>query len=155
MKFNLSEAEHGSKVVAGWDKLVDQSNNGTLFHKLDFLFYHGKRFSEVEKCLVWRVGEQPFGLMASALSFQNGKNTLISPYGASFGGSIFQRPLKLQEALNVADALKNFLSDSDIDVCRLTLAPRIYWNVYCEAINFCLEKIGFSIDSRDNLYAFP
>ncbi|MCL6415800.1 hypothetical protein MIB92_09060 [Aestuariirhabdus sp. Z084] len=137
------------KELMQWDSFIDQSSNGTLFHKKSFLSYHSKRFDPYEEFVVWKKGGQVFAVMPAAVNVNNGVKSLISPYGASFGGPVFKRPLRLREGLEVVRSLKGYLADNDIDYCRMVLAPSIYSKFICETLQYCLEKDGFLIKSRD------
>ncbi|NOI82332.1 hypothetical protein F0237_16815 [Vibrio tubiashii] len=132
-----------------WDSLVTKSNEGTMFHSLKFLSYHRDRFVESEKQIVWSKGEQLFGVMPTVISELNGKNALLSPYGASFGGPIFRKTLKLREGDEAISALINYLDSNNITTCNLTLSPVIYNEKNSEVIGYCLEKYGFKLVSRD------
>ena len=56
-----------------WNKMVEESNGGTLFHKLDFLAYHGDRFSKNEHHLVFYNNETPYGIMPLAIFDEDGE----------------------------------------------------------------------------------
>ncbi|WP_341659372.1 hypothetical protein [Vibrio sp.] len=132
-----------------WDSLVTKSDEGTIFHSRKFLSYHQERFVKSEKQLVWLKGEQLFGVMPTVVCELNGKNTLLSPYGASFGGPIFRKTLKLKEGDEAIRALINYLDSNEIANCSLTLSPAIYNEKNSEVIGYCLEKYGFKLVSRD------
>lgn len=143
----INNATHGE--LEQWDTLVENSNNGTMFHKVSFLAYHGKRFNNEEKHIVWHKGEHPFALMSFTLKIINDKKVMISPYGSSYGGPVVSKPLKLKEAYALVDALNKYILKENVDECRLTLPPSIYYKNNCEALSYSLEKFGFSIQSKD------
>ena len=71
-----------------WNKFVENSNNGTIFHRLDFLAYHGDKFKSNENHLIWFKGDEIIALMPLGIFEENGKRIAKSPYGGSYGGVI-------------------------------------------------------------------
>lgn len=143
------EAICEAKQLDQLDAFVENSNNGTIFHKLKFLSYHGNKFGENTRCLIWRKGSQIFGLMHFIETVISNKRMLVSPYGASFGGPIFLRPLKIKEALIVSKSLRSYLHERAINKCMITLAPPVYSIQNCDALSYALEKTNFKIEKRE------
>lgn len=50
-----------------WTHFVEHANEGTIFHRLDFLQYHGERFSQHEHHLAWYKGQTLFGIIPMAI----------------------------------------------------------------------------------------
>ena len=80
-----------------WNFFVKNSNNGTLFHDLDFLSYHPEdRFNEHH--LMFYRKDNLISVMPMALSETDGKKVAKSPYGGSYGGIITDEQLKYRHS---------------------------------------------------------
>src|SRR5215468_3242705 len=71
-----------------WRTFVAASDNGTLFHDLDFLDYHRAGRFEEHHLLFFDRGELVAVLPAAIVPGANGARRLASPYGASIGGFV-------------------------------------------------------------------
>lgn len=81
------------KQLANWDCFVENSINGTLFHKRKFLNYHQDKFSNKERFKVITKGDD----VIAQFCYLRDTNTesrmvALSPYGASLGGIILKNP---------------------------------------------------------------
>ena len=75
----VRELEPGGQ--AAWKRFVEESNNGTLFHDLDFLAYHPP--GKFRTChLVFSEAGETIAVMPAAVE----DGILKSPYGASVEG---------------------------------------------------------------------
>ncbi|MFX0053161.1 MAG: hypothetical protein ACFE8U_17940, partial [Candidatus Hermodarchaeota archaeon] len=130
-----------------WDNFVEVSNNGTIFHRQDFLSYHPpNRFLRDDK-MIYRGGEL-MGLFP--LSYHITKKGKIgrSPYGASFGG-IVTREIRSKHAEQVTAALISSLAKdgySEIEVC---FPPDCYYKSYNNSIEYTLlKKVKYQLVDR-------
>src|SRR3954470_17511700 len=74
------------------DAYVADSVDGTLFHRLRFLAYHGSRFAGRERHLVFREGtERVLAVLPLAIETTGGVTEARSPFGASVGGPALAR----------------------------------------------------------------
>lgn len=132
-----------------WNAFVARSNEGTLFHRLDFLAYHGGKFSAHEKHVMWNKGESLFGVMPLAVVDEEGKLAARSPYGGSVGGPVFASPPDYAESCGVVSALKDYLKGNDMDSCEMTLPLSCYYARYSETFRLALLENGFRCVNRD------
>ena len=146
---NLVEEELTPGYAEVWDKFIDSSNNGTLFHKLGFLAYHRERFSKTAKYLTWYKGKKPFCVMPANITYEDDSKVLSSPYGASFGGIIFSELVRLKDAHNMVELFIEYLKNAKINYCHIVNAPNVYMKQNCETINYCLEQQGFRVSQKD------
>jgi hypothetical protein len=132
-----------------WNKFVENSNEGTLFHRLDFLAYHKNKFVENELHLMVLKGTSLYAVLPLAIFEQNGKKLAKSPYGASYGGLVFAEPLKYSEAKSIVQILKNFLKNEKVDELLLTPPIGIYQKTYSETYTFAMLEQGFEAINND------
>jgi hypothetical protein len=139
-----------SKITSKWDAFVDSAVGGTMFHRQDFLSYHGQKFIGSVFDLAWCKGEQLVAVMPAAILEVNGRKILKSPYGASFGGvAVSDKVTKLKEMLTIIDELIGFCESESIDEVFITIAPQVYYTKNRDALLFALEGSGFNLVSRD------
>ena len=49
----LKMIEYNAAYHNLWNDFVERVDNGTIFHRLDFLAYHGQKFKVNEEHLLW------------------------------------------------------------------------------------------------------
>lgn len=141
--------EASSRRLERWDELIRGAVNGTIFHTRRFLAYHGTRFSETERFLVALDGDNVIAQIAVDLSGTPGRLDLRSPYGASYGGFVFQRYPSFTEAQRIVSAFLGWCER--VGVTRATLTPPI---AACssqplDVATFALLHGGFHSVNRD------
>ena len=121
-----------------WDKFVDNSINGTIFHKRSFLSYHGNKFD---------LGLLSFSLdnkIIAGIVFHIDNNKLISPKGASYGGIVF-----LAVPLNVMNSVFiefiNWSKKNNVKSILITTAPTVYSNSLSQDVDFLYLYHGFNL----------
>jgi len=132
----------------GWDKFVDQSDNGTMFHKKKFLSYHPKNRFTDSSLIVMKNGKL-FSVLPAIEVESEGKKVLNSHGGASYGGFVYKTDLNLRDAFSLAEGLIDFGKTNKIDRIQLTLPPIIYETKYSNYIDFALLKNGFDYLKRE------
>lgn len=128
-----------NKYFDRWNNFVDQSLNGTLFHRLDFLDYHGKKFKQEEHHLIILKGDEIFGVLPAVKR----DNVLISPYGSTFGGIVMSKKCSLSNAISVANTLKEYFIKAGLNGVEIVTAPDHYYVEQNHNLSFALERIGF------------
>ena len=139
-KSNLSEAE--------WDAFVDQSDNGTLFHKRAFLNYHPKDRFKDASIYVTKNGKI-LSVLTAAIVEREGKIVLASHPGASYGGFIYDSDLNFKDAHDLVDMLIEYGQALKVDRIQLTSPPIIYQTKYSNYFDFALYRNGFTYLKRD------
>ncbi len=126
-----------------WDKFVDDSDNGTLFHKREFLSYHpAGRFKDAS--FVFMKNNKPLSLLTAAVVEREGKKILVSHPGASYGSFVYKSDLNFREAHSMVDALIEYANELNVNRIQLTLPPVIYQTKYSNYIDFALVRNGFT-----------
>jgi len=132
-----------------WNKFVDRSNNGTIFHRLDFLDYHGDKFKDNEHHLIWFKGEAIFAVMPMAIFEENGKKIAKSPYGGSVGGIVTLDTLSYQESDIVIDLLIEYIGNISINNIYITPPISFHNTKHSDTIIFKMLEVGFKIYNSD------
>lgn len=136
---------YDEKDFTRWNKFIDKSLNGTIFHRLDFLEYHGEKFKQEEHHLIILKGEEIFGVFPAVRK----KNSMFSPYGASFGGLVVSKKCSLKNAIEIANCLKEYFVKSGINTVEMITSPGHYYFEQNHNITFALERIGFKSVSSE------
>ncbi len=72
-----------------WDDFIASSGNGTIFHTRKFLQYHENKFKDREFFIGFKQSKKLVACISYSIEERNGVRTLLSPYGASYGGFVF------------------------------------------------------------------
>jgi len=132
-----------------WNRFVEESNNGTIFHRLDFLQYHGNRFATGEHHLLWLKGEAIFAVLPFLVMDENGRKIGKSPYGASFGGVVYNKKFRFRHALEIVESLQKYFREIHLDEVTLTTTPGFYSVSPSNYFEYALSRAGFRLHSRD------
>src|SRR3974390_67642 len=101
--------------AAAWKAFLQTSNNGTLFHDLDFLAYHPPGKYDFRHLVAFR-GAQIGAVIPGSLT-ANG--IFVSPAGASIGGPALKKSLPAEECMHLVEALQlycNFAGWQGIEI---------------------------------------
>jgi len=131
-----------------WGEFLRTSNNGTIFHDLDFLSYHpAGRFDE-HHLLFHREGKLVAVMPAALVTGADGRKYLASPYGASVGGPALPPSLESGELINLVHALQSYARDFGLQGIRMRLGPSVYLKRQEETLGFALFASGFRQSAR-------
>ncbi len=131
-----------------WDDFVEKSDNGTIFHRRDFLAYHPpKRFKD--NSLVFLEGEKIFALFPAVEIEINGERVLYSHRGASYGSFVYQLSHNIKNAFNLVELLVDYARKNKFDKIILTPPPIIYCTKLSNYIDFALYRNGFQYLKRE------
>ena len=120
-----------------WDKFVEESNNGTLFHLQKFFDYHAKDKFSFDH-LIFLENEQIIALLPGAIK----GDKFESPIGASYG-SIVTKDIKFEKALEIVSTLLNYAKENGITEFELTAAPVVYEDKPNQNLDFAMLWLGF------------
>ena len=134
---------------AAWDAVLAASPSATLFHSLDFLAYHGDRFRDQERHVVFRDGDTLVGILPLAIREQDGRRIARSPYGASVGGPVFTARQRHRDATASTAALLELMRAWEVDTLQFALPPT-EWSTWPDATpRLALLEAGFVTVERD------
>lgn len=145
----LQVIRYNEKYFDKWNKFVEDSNNGTIFHRIDFLDYHKDRFVSNEHHLIWIKGESIFAVMPFAIFDQEKQRVGKTPYGSSFGGIVVSKKFRLKHAVETYKSLSKYFYSLKLDRIEMTLIPSFYSSVINFNFEYILSKEGYNISSRD------
>lgn len=162
LKLNVIETNAECSVLreidpdsSGWDDFVEQSNDGTLFHRVAFLRYHGERFSDAEHFLSVYRKQKRIGVWPLAFVERDGELCALSPYGASYGGPALREALGLSACRDVINAAVAYVVNAGAKEFRVALPLRACSRIYTETFRFALMEAGFSCVNRDISSVIP
>jgi len=144
MAYSIRDASAAD--LNNWDGFVANSVNGTLFHRRDFLSYHGGRFAHGEKFLVIRKGN---AVVAQVSVFVGHDAVATSPYGGSYGSLVFGAPPSLSAAREIVRALLVWSKEHGIAKLRLTPTPSFCCKQSLDTFAYALLMAGFKSSRRE------
>ena len=140
---NIEIVEYQDKNRQEWEDFVSKSNNGTMFHTMQFLDYHTPGKFSFNHLMFRRNGEL-LGVLPGGLK-DNGK-TYWSPVGASYG-SIVTKDLHFEESLEIVDTLMDYCKSISLKDIYLIPPPLIYNENYNQHIEYAMlyRKFDFEL----------
>jgi len=125
-----------------WDAFVEEADNGTLFHRLSFLDYHGERFAAQANHVAWTKGDALHALMPLGLFEEEGGLVARSPFGASYGGIVTRRDLSFHRARELVGSLVTYLRELGVRKLIVTPPPKLCFEHPHDYLEFHLLKEG-------------
>ncbi|OGU61642.1 MAG: GNAT family N-acetyltransferase [Ignavibacteria bacterium GWF2_33_9] len=134
---------YNSSMYDAWEKLVAESNNGTMFHNLVFLDYHTHGKFEFSNLTFWQDGKL---LAVLPGGFKENGRTYWSPVGASYG-SIVAGDIPFDIALNLVDAMMDYFRSEGTEEIFLIPPPIMYSTNYNQHIEYAMlyRKFDFEL----------
>lgn len=123
-----------------WNQFVAASNNGTVFHNLDFLDYHPAGRFEFRN-LLFREEGRIVAVLPGGISGRAYK----SPVGASFGGLVVMADVTLERANLVVRALLDWCRAQGLGEVILTPPMQVYHRTFDETVEYAMVYNGFSV----------
>ncbi len=126
-----------------WDSFVEQSNNGTMFHKQAFLEYHPEgKFNFYH--LMFRKGKELVAVLPGGIE-NNGK-VFWSPVGASYG-SIVTKDIRFELCIEIVDEMMKYFKRNNFREIYLIPAPIIYQKNYSKNLEYAMlyRKFDFEL----------
>jgi len=117
-KYSINYAN--TKELSNWDSFVDNSINGTIYHKRKFLSYHRNRFKENERWVIIKKRNEVVAQIGYCLFKEDNRIVAKSPYGASYGGFIFKNQPSYKSVSEIIKLFNTHLVDNKIVSIILT-----------------------------------
>jgi hypothetical protein len=137
-----------------WKQFLANSNNGTLFHDLDFLNYHRPGKFETHH-LLFLENDILRALLPAAIEVDDGNLFLKSPYGASIGGFVLPSDLKVGTMLQIVRELQNYVLAQGLTGIELRIGPSTYLHSPDDLVSFSLMANRFALSHRWLLFMAP
>lgn len=131
--------------ISQWDDFVINSNNGTIFHQQKFLGYHHDKFLLNENSLIFRKNGNIIAVIPIAIFNSNGRKIAKSPFGASWGGIVYNTNLGINYINEIVKVLIDHLKNQSINELKITLQPDCYCYQSNYFLDFSLYSNGFSM----------
>jgi hypothetical protein len=132
-----------------WDAFVARSNDGTLFHEVAFLRYHGDRFAQAEHLLAIERKRRQVAVWPLALLMRDGRLSALSPYGASYGGPALAEAVGMLGAREILAATIDYVRAQGAREFRVTLPPRACSGIHSDTFRLAMHEAGFQCTNRD------
>jgi hypothetical protein len=137
--------------AAAWKAFLQDSNNGTLFHDLEFLAYHPPDKYDFRHLVALR-GTHIEAVIPGALTADG---IFVSPAGASVGGPAVKKSLPVEACTHLVEALQLYCKSAGWRGIEITLPPPVYNDEPDQAIEFALHVRGFQLAHRSMPLLIP
>lgn len=121
-----------------WNAFVEHSNNGTIFHRQDFLAYHPEDRFQFHHLLFYR-GKTLIAVLPGGVTGDMFK----SPVGASFGGFVVAPYLGIEDADKLVKSFIRYCASQKIKEIYLTPPMQVYSNTFDEVMDYSLHYNHF------------
>jgi lipid II:glycine glycyltransferase (peptidoglycan interpeptide bridge formation enzyme) len=140
-----------SEDANAWKAFLRDSNNGTLFHDLDFLAYHPPGRYDFRHLVALR-GTHIDAVIPGALSADG---IFVSLAGASIGGPAVKKSLSAEACLHLVEALQLYCKSAGWQGIEITVPPAVYNDQPDQIIEFALHVRGFDLVHRSMPLLIP
>jgi Acetyltransferase (GNAT) domain len=130
--------------LVAWKRFLADSNNGTLFHDLDFLAYHPPGRYDFRHLTASRANRIE-ALIPGALTTDG---IFVSLAGASIGGPVVKKSMPVQACVELIQALQVYAKSAGWQGIEITLPPPVYYSEPDQVIEFALHRNGFELVHR-------
>jgi Acetyltransferase (GNAT) domain len=137
--------------AGAWKVFLAGSNNGTLFHDLDFLDYHPPRKYDFRHLIGLRENCIE-ALIPGAVSEEG---IFVSLAGASIGGPVVKKSITAEACLHLVETLQFYSGSAGWRGIEFTLPPPIYQDEPDQKIEFALHRSGFELVHRSMPLLIP
>lgn len=137
-----------------WKHFIYESQNGTLFHDLDFLAYHPtSKFTPVP--LLFQEKGNLKAVFPGVEQKKGNHKALLSHPGASYGGLVLARGLGAEEIYKLVSDLVTWGKEQGFGRIEMTLPPEICSEDPDHHLEFALILSGFKIARSQLTGAVP
>lgn len=142
-----------------WDKFLAKSNNGTMFHKVDFLNYHQEGRFEFSN-FIFRKDDEVIGILPGG--FKEDGKVYWSPVGSSYG-SLVTKDIAFDLSLELVDAMLDYFKQLGTKEIFLIPPPLIYNKHYNQNVEYSMlyrkfdfeyHYISHAVDLKKHLSRF-
>ena len=136
------------KYKERWDKFVEDSKNGTIFHTQKFLSYHPPdRFKDFS--ILFIKDGNVLSVFPACIVEENGNICLYSHKGSTYGGFVIPKRCGIKMALELVDTLLEFASKNNIKKIWMRFPEYIFEREPAQEIKFAMWYRGFKIKSLE------
>lgn len=137
-----------------WESFVTAANNGTIFHRQQFLDYHpAGRFDN--RHLMIYDGQRLAAVMPALVREEPAGTAVISYGGASYGGLVTAPGLGIAQFSRMAEAITEYWLREGAKRIIITQPPLIYMRQPHQYWEFALARLGYVYLKREITAAIP
>jgi hypothetical protein len=131
-----------------WESIVENSNNGTIYHTLKFLHYHPRaRFNNSHHLIA--LGNKIVSVIPGCITESEAGKTFVSYAGTSFGGFVVPEDFGLQDFDVVICGFLRYLESKKFRRIDITQTPVIFSRRHNNHADFILSREGFGFRKRE------
>lgn len=133
-----------------WDRVVEESRNGTFLHKRRYMDYHAERF--IDHSLIVSRNEEAVALLPAHIKGEE----FCSHSGLTYGGLLLKENVTTEETLEIFSLLLKYIRDNT-PAMRLVYkpTPHIYHSYPCEEDLYALFRNNAQLTERKASSAIP
>ena len=131
--------------------IVNESDNGTLFHRPLFLQYHSQdKFADTDPIVIsFYKKEKLVASISGAVQYTNGEKRFHSPFASSYGGLVYHKQLSFREIEEVYTDLLDYLHKEYSQIKISSTPPFQSLTGKSQYIDHILLQNGFTITNSD------
>jgi hypothetical protein len=148
---NYSVKKYDPNYYERWNRFVDNSNNGSIYHRQAFLNYHKSRFADMEHHLMFFKGETMVCILPLSISEIDNVLTAQSPVGASWGGFVYGN-LDTKNCCLIVELFLNYLRGLKVQRVRIVSVPHYCYIDQTFPMEFAMINLGFKKANIDLLH---
>jgi len=139
-KIRLVQYERG--LAETWDTFIQDSVNGTLFHRQKFIGYHpAGRFEDCS--LLFYDGNELLAVFPGALVQTENEKVLKSHPGTSYGGFVFAKKVSLKKMFETLECLHAFCREKSVVRIEFRSSERFFYQTALDQVEFALVHQGY------------
>jgi len=125
-----------------WDKLIECSINGTIFHKRKFINYHHKdKF--IDDSLIIKDKNNIIALFPAAEIKKGEQKILKSHPGTSYGGPVIMENIGLRKSFELLNIIEKYAKENFYSSIEFRICPKIFHINPCDELEFAFIKNRF------------
>lgn len=137
-----------------WEAFSAAANNGTIFHRQQFLDYHPPDRFDNHHLMIYS-GNRLVAIMPALIKDEQGNPTVISYGGASYGGLVTAMGTDIAQTSRIAESVTEYWAREGVKRILVTQPPLIYQRQPNQYIDFCLARIGYTYLKREITAVIP
>jgi|GEM_PF-36661 len=162
LNFEKSELNDKSQKITFFDNFIDNSINGTIFHKKKFLEYHNINKSTdkfEDNTLLFYKNNKLISVFTAANIYKEVTESvsnithkikiLKSHPGSSYGGFIFSEHPNLELTFEIIDSIIEYSKTNNYSYIEFRNAEKIFNKSNIDVVDFCLTHRGFDRESEE------
>ncbi len=138
-----------------WDSFIDNSINGTLFHRQRFMGYHeAGKFTDAS-LLFYEGGKLVSVFPGAIITAADGKKVLKSHPGTSYGGFVFDSALPLEDVFSILASVDEYAKQEQVDRIEFRQGPKIFNKLLIDQFDFALVHFNYERKEQELATFFP